>query len=151
MYIQVILKLNQEEKWLSNKSLISWKIWTVCVQFRRCQIGMQFWWEKQMMSEEFINYFYQKNSWLCHHWLSEILNESIVHPLKEWTGKTIYLNFSSIFGDFFLKFFEEEVSDYLSWPDSYVLYVCAHNYAQNFHQGDCMQSSSKVVDSKFSI
>ena len=25
---------------------------------------------------------------------------------KEWTGKTIYLNFSSIFGDFFLKFFE---------------------------------------------
>ena len=33
---------------------------------------------------------------------------------KEWTGKTIYLNFSSIFGDFFLKFFEEEVSDYLS-------------------------------------
>ena len=70
---------------------------------------------------------------------------------KEWTGKTIYLNFSSIFGDFFLKFFEEEVSDYLSWPDSYVLYVCAHNYTQNFHQGDCMQSSSKVVDSKFSI
>ena len=70
---------------------------------------------------------------------------------KEWTGKTIYFNFSSIFGDLFLKFFEEEVSDYLSWPDSYVLYVCAHNYAQNFHQGDCMQSSSKVVDSKFSI
>ena len=34
--------------------------------------------------------------------------------VKEWTGKTIYLNFSSIFGDFFLKFFEEEVSDYLS-------------------------------------
>ena len=33
---------------------------------------------------------------------------------KEWTGKTIYLDFSSIFGDFFLKFFEEEVSDYLS-------------------------------------
>jgi hypothetical protein len=33
---------------------------------------------------------------------------------KEWTGKTIYFNFSSIFGDFFLKFFEEEVSDYLS-------------------------------------
>ena len=33
---------------------------------------------------------------------------------KEWTGRTIYLNFSSIFGDFFLKFFEEEVSDYLS-------------------------------------
>ena len=65
--------------------------------------------------------------------------------------KTIYLIFSSIFGDFFLKFFEEEVSDYLSWPDSYVLYVCAHNHAQNFHQGDCMQSSSKVVDSKFSI
>ena len=51
----------------------------------------------------------------------------------------------------FLKFFEEEVSDYLNWPDSYVLYVCAHNYAQNVHQGDCMQSSSKVVDSKFSI
>ena len=70
---------------------------------------------------------------------------------KEWPGKIIYLNFDSIFGDFFLKFFEEEVSDYLSWPDSYVLYVCAHNYAQNFHQGDCMQSSSKVVDSKFSI
>ena len=70
---------------------------------------------------------------------------------KEWTGKMIYFNFGSIFGDFFLKFFEEEVSDYLSWPDSYVLYVCAHNYAQNFHQGDCMQSSSKVVDSKFSI
>ena len=70
---------------------------------------------------------------------------------KEWTGKTIFLDFSSIFGDFFLKFFEEEVSDYLSWPYSYVLYVCAHNYAQNFHQGDCMQRSSKVVDSKFSI
>ena len=34
--------------------------------------------------------------------------------LKEWTGKMIYLDFSSIFGDFFLKFFEEEVSDYLS-------------------------------------
>ena len=33
---------------------------------------------------------------------------------KEWTGKTIYLNFSSIFGDFFLKYFEEEVSDFLS-------------------------------------
>jgi hypothetical protein len=30
------------------------------VQFRRCQIGMQFWWEKQMMSEEFINNFDQK-------------------------------------------------------------------------------------------
>ena len=28
--------------------------------------------------------------------------------------KTIYFDFSSIFGDFFLKFFEEEVSDYLS-------------------------------------
>ena len=28
LYIQVILKLNQEEKRLSNKSLISWKIWT---------------------------------------------------------------------------------------------------------------------------
>ena len=55
------------------------------------------------------------------------------------------------FLEIFLKFFEEEVSDYLSWPDSYVSYVCAHNYAQNFHQGDCMQSSSKVVDSKFSI
>ena len=48
----------------------------------------------------------------------------IVNPLKEmrtplgvhkeWTGKTIYFNFSSIFGDLFLKFFEEEVSDYLS-------------------------------------
>ena len=25
-------------------------------------------------------------------------------PRKEWTGKTIYLNFSSIFGDFFLNF-----------------------------------------------
>ena len=69
---------------------------------------------------------------------------------KEWTGKTIYLDFSSIFGDFFLKFFEEEVSAYLSWPVSYVSYVWAHNYAQNFHQGDCMQSSSKVVDFKFS-
>ena len=33
---------------------------------------------------------------------------------KEWPGKMIYLNFDSIFGDFFLKFFEEEVSDYLS-------------------------------------
>ena len=33
---------------------------------------------------------------------------------KEWTGKTIYFNFSSIFGDFFFRFFEEEVSDYLS-------------------------------------
>lgn len=33
---------------------------------------------------------------------------------KEWPGKTIYFNFDSIFGDFFLKFFEEEVSDYLS-------------------------------------
>ena len=33
---------------------------------------------------------------------------------KEWPGKIIYLNFDSIFGDFFLKFFEEEVSDYLS-------------------------------------
>jgi hypothetical protein len=29
--IQVILKLNQEEKWLSNKSLISLKISTVCI------------------------------------------------------------------------------------------------------------------------
>ena len=61
----------------------------------------------------------------------------------------ILVQFLEIF--FFLKFFEEEVSDYLSWPDSYVSYVWAHNYAQNFHQGDCMQSSSKVVDSKFSI
>ena len=26
---------------------------------------------------------------------------------KEWTGKTMYFNFSSIFGDFFLNFFEE--------------------------------------------
>ena len=34
--------------------------------------------------------------------------------IKEWPGKMIYLNFDSIFGDFFLKFFEEEVSDYLS-------------------------------------
>ena len=33
---------------------------------------------------------------------------------KEWTGKTIYFNFSSIFGDFFFEIFEEEVSDYLS-------------------------------------
>ena len=33
---------------------------------------------------------------------------------KEWTGKMIYFNFSSIFGDFFLIFFEEEVSAYLS-------------------------------------
>ena len=36
------------------------------------------------------------------------------HICKEWPGKIIYLNFDSIFGDFFLKFFEEEVSDYLS-------------------------------------
>ena len=77
--------------------------------------------------------------------------EEILLLSKECPGKTIYFNFDSIFGDFFLKFFEEEVSDYLSWPDSYVLYVWAHNYAQNFHQGDCMQSSSKVVDYKFSI
>ena len=33
---------------------------------------------------------------------------------KEWTGKTIYLDFSSIFEKKKLKFFEEEVSDYLS-------------------------------------
>jgi hypothetical protein len=38
----------------------------------------------------------------------------ISHEIKEWPGKMIYLNFDSIFGDFFLKFFEEEVSDYLS-------------------------------------
>ena len=49
----------------------------------------------------------------------------------------------------FLK--KRYVSDYLSWTDSYVSYICAHNYAQNFHQGDCMQSSSKVVDYKFSL
>ena len=55
------------------------------------------------------------------------------------------------FLEIFFEIFEEEVSDYLSWPDSYALYVCAHNYAQNVHQGDCVQSSSKVVDSKFSI
>ena len=28
---------------------------------------------------------------------------------KEWTGKTIYFNFSSIFGDFFFRFFESRV------------------------------------------
>ena len=73
-----------------------------------------------------------------------------LHPRSELEKRFILIlvQFLEIF---FLKFFEEEVSDYLSWPDSYVSYVWAHNYAQNFHQGDCMQSSSKVVDSKFSI
>ena len=28
-----------------------------------------------------------------------------VYIFKEWPGKTIYFNFDSIFGDFFLKFF----------------------------------------------
>ena len=65
--------------------------------------------------------------------------------------KRIYFNFSSFFGDFCLKVYGIEVIAYLSWPDSYVLCVCAHSYAQKFHQGDCIQSSSKVVDSKFSI
>ena len=32
------------------------------VQFRRCQIGTQFWWEKQMTSDEFINNFDQKKT-----------------------------------------------------------------------------------------
>ena len=31
----------------------------------------------------------------------------VVPNTKEWTGKTIYFNFSSIFGDIFLIFFEE--------------------------------------------
>ena len=48
--------------------------------------------------------------------VNELIRQVMYKPrfYKEWTGKTIYLNFSSIFGDFFLKFFEEEVSDYLS-------------------------------------
>ena len=31
---------------------------------------------------------------------------------KEWTGKTMYLDFSSIFGDFFLKFFSYYKAEY---------------------------------------
>ena len=86
-----------------------------------------------------MSYFCWINSWLVFH-LSDtfVLAESpqkscpSVHErfqrkpsneVKEWTGKMIYFNFNSIFGDFVLKFFEEEVSDYLCSPDSYVLYV----------------------------
>jgi hypothetical protein len=45
---------------------------------------------------------------------SHFCRASEASKIKEWPGKMIYLNFDSIFGDFFLKFFEEEVSDYLS-------------------------------------
>ena len=45
--------------------------------------------------------------------------------IKEWTEKTIYLYFSSIFGDFVLRFFDKEVSDYdpLIWS-RYLAIIC---------------------------
>ena len=45
--------------------------------------------------------------WAVREVLARGINQGV-----DWNS--IYLNFSSIFGDFFLKFFEEEVSDYLS-------------------------------------
>ena len=35
------------------------------------------------------------------------VSEARAESCKEWTGKTIYFNFSSIFGDFFLKFLKQ--------------------------------------------
>ena len=50
--------------------------------------------------------------------------------------KRNYFNFSSFFGDFCLKVFGIEMIACLSLPDGYLLYACAHNYAQNCNQGE---------------
>ena len=47
---------------------------------------------------------YENISFFKKKWLSNAKFEQVV-IYKEWPGKIIYLNFDSIFGDFFLKFF----------------------------------------------
>ena len=66
--------------------------------------------------------------------INQELKFARTNAVKEWTGKTIYFNFSSIFGDSFLKFLYKEVSDYLSWPDLLFLTYISHNLVIFQHQ-----------------